>query len=88
MAEVTQAKMKLKIVGPFSEWTFSSRLAREIHKGKFAFIGAPSASSGFLGSWKGYVGCKYEIQDKTIVFKEVVWPVSFPQRLERAPGDP
>jgi len=88
MAKVTESKMKLKIVGSFSEWTFSSPLARAVHKGKVAVIGAPSASSGFLGSWKGYVGCKYDILDKVIVFKEVVWPAGFPQRLERLPGDP
>ena len=76
------------VVGPFSEVSFASPLARWAASERVLVIAAPTFSRSIHGSGKTYSGCIYDIRDGTLVFREVAGPPRFPIRKVRVPGDP
>jgi len=78
-----------KIVGPFSEGSFSNALTKWAFGKKRLIIAAPSiAPATFGGFAKGYVGCMFAVEDGGFEFVKTMGEEGFPQRYTRAPGDP
>ncbi|MGQ0685916.1 hypothetical protein [Bradyrhizobium sp.] len=78
-----------KIVGPFSEGSFSHPLAKWVWEKKRLIIGAPSITTGLFGQVsKGYVGCMFAVENGGFEFVKPLGGEAFPPRYTRAPGDP
>jgi hypothetical protein len=78
-----------KIVGPFSEASFSNPLAKWVWEKKRLIIAAPSITTGLFGQVsKRSVGCMFAVEDGKFEFVKPLGSEAFPERYARAPGDP
>lgn len=78
-----------KIVGPFSEGSFSNAFAKWIWEKKRLIIAAPSTTTSLFGLvTKGYVGCMFAVENGGFEFVKPLGAEAFPPRYTRVPGDP
>jgi hypothetical protein len=78
-----------KIVGPFSEGSFSNAIAKWAFEKKRLIIAAPSiAPATFGGVAREYVGCMFAVEDGGFEFVRTIGEEGFPQRYTRALRDP
>lgn len=90
MAQLGPGLGKTKILGPFSEGSFSNALTKWAFGKKRLIIAAPSVAAGVFGGLiKGYVGCMFSVEDGGgFEFVRALGDHEFPQRYTRLPGDP
>ncbi len=78
-----------RIVGPFSEATFTTALSKWVWEKRRLNIAAPSIGTGPFGRvTKGFVGCMFAVEDGKYEFVKPLGEGAFPPRTARAPGDP
>jgi hypothetical protein len=78
-----------KIIGPFSEGSFSNALTKWAFGKRRLIIAAPSVTNGFGGVARGYAGCMFSVEDGGgFELVRALGNEQFPQRYTRLPGDP